>query len=551
MVINMCEYNNVPKIRFKGFTDVWEQRKLGEIINETIDNRGKNPPYYCESGIPVIDNFMIKNNGYPDLKTATRYLDDYLFSNFIRKHNEKDDVLITLVGNGIGNIALFPKEKSVIVQNTIGMRFEHPKKFKYYSLLSKNNEIIKLDRGMAQPSIRQDELKNLDINLPTEKEQSKIESLMTNLDNLITLHQRKCDTLVNAKKSLLEKMFPKNSSNIPEIRFKEFTDVWEQRKLEEISNRFDNLRVPVSANEREKGTTPYYGANGIQDYVKGFTHNGEYVLIAEDGANDLKNYPVKYVNGLFWANNHVHVVQGKEGICDNKYLKYCFTKTNIESLLVGGGRAKLNANIMMSIDLTVPSFNEQVELGRMFYELDNLITLHHRKYTYIFYSWEQRKLADVGNIITGTTPSTSDESNYNGDYLFVSPADINTNRYIEKTNTTLSKKGFESGRILNEGSVLFVSIGSTIGKVAQTKEKSTTNQQINAIEVNGKNNNNFIYSLLEKHSNNIRAGASTQAVPILNKTSFSLLEFNMPKIIEQEKIGQLFRQIDNLITLHQ
>ena len=154
---------------------------------------------------------------------------------------------------------------------------------------------------------------------------------------------------------------------------------WEQRKLEEISNRFDNLRVPVSANEREKGTTPYYGANGIQDYVKGFTHNGEYVLIAEDGANDLKNYPVKYVNGLFWANNHVHVVQGKEGICDNKYLKYCFTKTNIESLLVGGGRAKLNANIMMGIELTVPSFNEQVELGRMFYELDNLITLHQRK----------------------------------------------------------------------------------------------------------------------------------------------------------------------------
>ena len=210
-------------------------------------------------------------------------------------------------------------------------------------------------------------------------EQDKIGELFTNLDNLITLHQRKCDNLINVKKSLLEKMFPKNSSNIPEIRFKGFTDVWEQRKLEEISNRFDNLRVPVSANEREKGTTPYYGANGIQDYVKGFTHNGEYVLIAEDGANDLKNYPVKYVNGLFWANNHVHVVQGKEGICDNKYLKYCFTKTNIESLLVGGGRAKLNANIMMGIELTVPSFKEQVELGRMFYELDNLITLHQRK----------------------------------------------------------------------------------------------------------------------------------------------------------------------------
>lgn len=85
------------------------------------------------------------------------------------------------------------------------------------------------------------------------------------------------------------------------------------------------------------------------------------------------------MNGLFWANNHVHVVQGKEGICDNKYLKYCFAKTNIESLLVGGGRAKLNANIMMGIDLKVPSFNEQVELGRMFYEIDNLTTLHQHK----------------------------------------------------------------------------------------------------------------------------------------------------------------------------
>ena len=162
----------------------------------------------------------------------------------------------------------------------------------------------------------------------------------------------------------------------PQIRFKGFTDDWEQRKLEEISNRFDNLRIPVAANVREKGIIPYYGANGIQDYVKGFTHNGEFVLIAEDGANDLKNYPVKYVNGLFWANNHVHVIQGKKEICDNKYLKYCFSKTNIEALLVGGGRAKLNANIMMGINLKLCQFDEQSKIGELFDEIDNLITLH-------------------------------------------------------------------------------------------------------------------------------------------------------------------------------
>jgi type I restriction enzyme S subunit len=166
----------------------------------------------------------------------------------------------------------------------------------------------------------------------------------------------------------------------PEIRFKGFTDAWEQRKLGDIADRFDNLRIPVAANDREKGNIPYYGANGIQDYVNGFTHNGEFVLIAEDGANDLKNYPVKYVKGLFWANNHVHVVQGKKFECDNKYLKYCFSKANIESLLVGGGRAKLNSNIMMNIDLKIPILKEQQQIGKVFIEIDNLITLHQRNH---------------------------------------------------------------------------------------------------------------------------------------------------------------------------
>ena len=298
----MFPQNNsvIPEIRFKGFTDDWEQRKLGEIINETIDNRGKNPPYYCESGIPIIDNFMIKNNGYPDLKIATRYLDDYLFSNFIRKYNEKDDVLITLVGNGIGNIALFPKEKSAIVQNTIGMRFEHPKKFKYYSLLSKNNEIVKLDRGMAQPSIRQDELKNLDINLPTEKEQSKIESLMTNLDNLITLHQRKCDKLIEVKKFLLKKMFPEKNSKIPQIRFKGFTNDWEQRKFENIFNYERPDKYIVNSTEYlEFGPTPVLTAN--KAFILGYTtEKNKYVnshesIIFDDFTLDTKFVDFPYM----------------------------------------------------------------------------------------------------------------------------------------------------------------------------------------------------------------------------------------------------------------
>ena len=154
---------------------------------------------------------------------------------------------------------------------------------------------------------------------------------------------------------------------------------WEQRKVREIANRYDNLRVPVAANLRVAGTTPYYGANGIQDYVEGYTHEGEFVLVAEDGANDLKNYPVKCVNGRIWVNNHAHVLQAIPQVADNQFLAYSINQADIESLLVGGGRAKLNAETLMDIELTIPSIEEQRAVGGYLQHLDNLITLHQRK----------------------------------------------------------------------------------------------------------------------------------------------------------------------------
>ena len=171
----------------------------------------------------------------------------------------------------------------------------------------------------------------------------------------------------------------KENRKAPEIRFPEFNDDWEQRKVSEIADRYDNLRVPVAANLRVPGNTPYYGANGIQDYVEGYTHDGEYILVAEDGASDLKNYPVKYVNGRIWVNNHAHVLQGKNNIANNRFLSYAMSLADIESVLVGGGRAKLNADIMMNLNICLPSYEEQTKIGTYFQSLDNLITLHQRK----------------------------------------------------------------------------------------------------------------------------------------------------------------------------
>ena len=154
---------------------------------------------------------------------------------------------------------------------------------------------------------------------------------------------------------------------------------WEQRKVREITDRYDNLRIPVAASLRIAGTTPYYGANGIQDYVEGYTHDGEFILVAEDGANDLKNYPVKCVKGRIWVNNHAHVLQGKCACADNQFLAYAISQADIESLLVGGGRAKLNAETLMDIELLLPSKDEQIQIGSYLARLDNLITLHQRK----------------------------------------------------------------------------------------------------------------------------------------------------------------------------
>ena len=215
--------------------------------------------------------------------------------------------------------------------------------------------------------------------LPPLKERKKIAEIIMLQDQVIELNDQIIRQLVLMKKACLRKIFPEHGNNVPEVRFPGYTNPWEQRKVRQIANRYDNLRIPIVANLRIAGTTPYYGANGIQDYVEGFTHEGEFVLVAEDGANDLKNYPVKCVNGRIWVNNHAHVLQGKPEITDNQFLTYSINQADIESLLVGGGRAKLNAETLMDIELMLPSIDEQQIIGSYIKNLDHLITLHQRK----------------------------------------------------------------------------------------------------------------------------------------------------------------------------
>jgi type I restriction enzyme S subunit len=112
-------------------------------------------------------------------------------------------------------------------------------------------------------------------------------------------------------------------------------------------------RKPVKASLRVAGKTPYYGANNIQDYVDGHTHDGEYVLIAEDGSASLDNYSIQYVSGKFWANNHVHVIRGKSGL-NTRFLYHYLCIVNFIPFLTGGGRAKLTKGKMVEIQIPIP-----------------------------------------------------------------------------------------------------------------------------------------------------------------------------------------------------
>ncbi len=369
----MKEKVQAPELRFPGFTDDWELRKLGELGSVAMNRR-------------IFKDQTSENEEVPFFKIGTfgskpdAFISRELFEEYKLKYPypEIGDILISASGS-IGRTVVYQGEDEYFQDsNIVWLKHDNRLDNKF---LKQFYSIVKW-QGLEGSTIKRLYNKNIldtDISIPSTIEQNKIGMFFEQLDDTIALHQRKLDLLKEQKKGYLQKMFPKNGSKVPELRFAGFADDWEERKLSDIADRFDNLRVPITASDRKSGDTPYYGANGIQDYVEGFTHDGEFILVAEDGANDLKNYPVQYVNGKVWVNNHAHVLQGKKTITDNKFLMNSIKNFNIEPFLVGGGRAKLNADVMMKLNVLLPTFEEQEKIGSFFKQLDDTITLHQRK----------------------------------------------------------------------------------------------------------------------------------------------------------------------------
>jgi type I restriction enzyme S subunit len=162
--------------------------------------------------------------------------------------------------------------------------------------------------------------------------------------------------------------------------------------------------------------------------------------------------------------------------------------------------------------------------------------------------WVPKSIGQLGEVVTGSTPSTAVPAYYGGDRLFVSPADISDGRFIEKTKTTLTELGFQETRPVKANSVLFVCIGSTIGKIAQNRHECATNQQINSVVPNSNYSDGFVYYALSGLADEIANLAGIQAVPIVNKSLFSSVDLLVPKPAEQQRIAACLTSLDALIT---
>ena len=154
---------------------------------------------------------------------------------------------------------------------------------------------------------------------------------------------------------------------------------WEQRKLLKVCKKEDNKRIPIKEQERKEGNTPYFGANGIQGYIDGYTHDGTNILIAEDGANNVKNYPIKLITGKIWVNNHAHVLNVNTKTNNGNFLVGAIKKINFYRYLVGSSRYKLTAESLSQVKIEITEQSEQEKIGELFKSIEELLTLYERK----------------------------------------------------------------------------------------------------------------------------------------------------------------------------
>lgn len=388
-----------PKIRFNGYQDDWEQRKLGELgslkngMNFSKEAMGVGYPFVNLQNI--FGNNVIAVSDLGKAMASDSQLKDYNLLNgdvlFVRSSVKLE---------GVGEAALVPQTLENTTYSGFIIRFRDEygldnnfKRF-VFGIDSVRNQIMSQATNSANKNISQSVLENLELAIPSKSEQQKIGAYFSNLDNLITLHQRKCDETKKLKKYMLQKMFPQNGKSVPEIRFSEFTDDWEQRKLGDVLER----RIEQRQQSKEYPRLAFASGQGVIPLSERKTNNREQLTKDEY----TKKYLVTELNDIVY--NPANVKYGAidrnkcgRGLISPIYVTFTTSEIPgfIERIVTSHDfqqralrfeegtvtkRQSVNPEDLVTLDILVASKREeQQKIATYFDSLDNLITLHQRK----------------------------------------------------------------------------------------------------------------------------------------------------------------------------
>ena len=367
----MQDNEKKPALRFKGFTDPWEQRKLGELSSEFKSGDFISASEIAETGkYPVFGGNGLR--GFTD-----------------RYNHDGEYALIGRQGALCGNVN-YSVGKSYFTEHAIAVNAGKANETRFLYYLFSTMNLGQYSGQSAQPGLAVGNLIELENVVPNKAEQSKISSILTALDTLITLHQRKYEKLVNIKKSMLDKMFPQNGASVPEIRFKGFTDPWEQRKLGDITVELSEyatqeLGLPLLTSSRS-------GLMYQDEYRDSRTTKSTETLFSVVPVGTC-TYRHMSDDDVF----HMNINTLEKGLVSREYPVFEASKGNNLEFLVqhinsseefkafcaeqkkGGTRTRLYYNTLCQFTVRVPALKEQAQISQCLKKLDTLITLHQRK----------------------------------------------------------------------------------------------------------------------------------------------------------------------------
>ncbi|MEX0381280.1 restriction endonuclease subunit S [Leuconostoc sp. MS02] len=390
--------NNVPKLRFPGFDDAWEQRKLKDIADFSKGN-GYSKSDLVEDGYPVI----LYGRLYTKYETVIESVDTFAElkeKSVISKGNE---VIVPASGESAEDIA-----RASVVEfagiilgsdlNIVRTNNELDPTFLALTISngSQQRKMSKRAQGKSVVHLHNSDLKEINLLVPKIEEQKGIRSLFKQLDNLITLHQRKLSDVKKLKSGLLQKMFPKNGENIPEIRFLEFTNAWEQRKLKDIADFSKGNGYSKSDLVEDGYPVILYGRlytkyetviESVDTFAelkeKSVISKGNEVIVPASGesAEDIARASVVEFAGIILGSD-LNIVRTNNEL-DPTFLALTISNGSQQRKMSKRAQGKsvvhLHNSDLKEINLLVPKIEEQKGIRSLFKQLDNLITLHQRK----------------------------------------------------------------------------------------------------------------------------------------------------------------------------